>query len=173
MIHEKLDVVIREWLIGLNYLRKICLHKFTYNINLLEFLSGLWFQNSLYPQNVVMVQKSHNLQFSKSSLGKYFMLESFLDFLNGNQVILLIFNWVVLSSYNNTISTGSYRINDFIVIVDLKLRSKHHIYWGISIWTPHFHNFFSFSWHFLFFWTFSYIYKKLFNLLIKSLTPNH
>jgi hypothetical protein len=60
-----------------------------------------------------MVEQSHNFEFSESAQSEDLVFESFFDFLDGDQVILVIFR-LVFRSDNYTVSTRANRVNNFV-----------------------------------------------------------
>jgi hypothetical protein len=60
-----------------------------------------------------MVEQSHNFEFSESAQSEDLVFESFFDFLDSDQVILVIFR-LVFRSDNYTVSTRTNRVNNFV-----------------------------------------------------------
>ena len=61
LIEEKLDVIVGQWLIGLNDLRKIRLHQLGHYVNLIKTRPVFWLQNTLDAQDVLVVEQSLDL----------------------------------------------------------------------------------------------------------------
>ena len=59
-------MIIGQWLIGFDYLCKVCLHQFGYDINLIKRLSIFGLQNSFNTKDIFMLEQPLDFELERS-----------------------------------------------------------------------------------------------------------
>ena len=127
LVEEEFVVFFIEGLIRFNDGSQICIHHFRDYVYIFEFLSRFGQNDSVNVDYIFMSKELQKSKFSECSFGKNFMLECFIYFFDGNQVLSGCVGFLVLSCNDDSVgSLSDYirctvtNINDFISAVDLK-----------------------------------------------------
>jgi len=118
---------ISKGLVGFNNLGKVGFHKLCYYVDLLKFLQISWLQDSVQLDHVLVLEKTEYLELSQCSLGEYFVFKGLLNFLDGDQTVILILCLLVFGCYNDTVCSGTYGIYNIILLGQLKPAAQHFI----------------------------------------------
>ena len=124
LVKEKLNVLVAQNLVRLDYLSQVSLHEIRDYVKFCELLKRPGLQDALDWQNVFVVEQPHNFELTECSKCKNFMFKGFFNFFDGHQICVFIFYWCVFRCDNDTVSTRADRIYDFILDWQLKARAE-------------------------------------------------